>query len=451
MTAAPAFLVSELLRKKRDGLALNDDEIAFLVRGFSDGSIPDYQVAAWLMAGYLKGFSRHETLFLTRSVKESGRCFDWRALSANFRNAVFADKHSSGGVGDKVSLVLAPVAACLDLKVPMMSGRGLGHTGGTVDKLESIPGFTMQPSERQMVEWLDRTGVCLTAQSHDLCPADRKLYHLRDVTATIDSVPLITASIVSKKWAEGVDVVVYDVKCGEAAFMTDLPQAQALGRSLVDATAGAGIRALACVTRMDEPLGSMIGNANEVTECLWMLRDDYPSANHRRLAAPLLELSLRLAAEMAVLGGTRGTMEQAISDARAAITSGRALQVFMDIARNQGAVAGWESRLPQAAVTRVVKATRSGTITHIHARRLGLAGIRMGAGRATAESRIDVAVGIEMLVRPGDVVANGDALMRLHLQAGQTVEIEPEIEQIFGFDDPSGPPVPELLIERITA
>ncbi|WP_293371278.1 thymidine phosphorylase [Nevskia sp.] len=448
MTAAAEFLVVELLHKKRDGHELSDQEISFLVRGFSDGSIPDYQVSAWLMAGYLKGFSRRETLFLTRSVKESGRSFDWRSLNSNFKGAVFADKHSSGGVGDKVSLVLAPVAACLGLKVPMMSGRGLGHTGGTVDKLEAIPGFSMQPTERQMIEWLDHTGVCLTAQSADLCPADRKLYSLRDVTATIDSVPLITASIVSKKWAEGVDVVVYDVKCGEAAFMTNLAQARALGSSLVDATSGAGIRTLACISRMDEPLGSMIGNANEVEECLWMMRNDYPSANHRRLAAPLLALSLRLAAEMAVLGGTRSSIEQAQADARAAIESGQALAVFMAIARNQGAVPGWETRLPQPEVKHAVTATRAGRISHIHARQLGLDGIRLGAGRATAESRIDPAVGIEMAVRPGDTVARGDVLLYLHLRAGQHLEVN--LERIFGFDADAEPPAPELLLERIS-
>ncbi|MBS1982957.1 MAG: thymidine phosphorylase [Bdellovibrionales bacterium] len=443
------FLVSELLRKKREGLELGDEEISFLVRGFSDGSIPDYQVSAWLMASYLKGLSRHETLFLTKSVKESGKSFRWRDLSANFKNAVFADKHSSGGVGDKVSLVLAPVAACLGLKVPMMSGRGLGHTGGTVDKLESIPGFTMQPTEKQLIEWLDRTGVCMTAQTKELCPADQKLYHLRDVTATIESVPLITASIVSKKWAEGVDAVVYDVKCGEAAFMANLDQARTLGRSLVNATSGAGIKALACITRMEEPLGAMIGNALEVEECLWMMRDEYPSENIRRLVAPLLDLSLRLAAEMAVLGGTRANIDQALTDARAAIRSGKALRVFEEIARNQGARDGWQTQLPRASERVAVPSPRAGTITHIYSRQLGMDGIRLGAGRATAESKIDPAVGIEMNVRPGDTVQKGDALLYLHLRPGQSLRMD--VERIFSFDPAPEAHPSELLLERISS
>lgn len=185
------LLVPEILRHKRDGEELNEPEILHLVRGAADGSIPDYQISAWLMASYLKGCTRRETLSLTRGIKESGESFDWKQLSSAFKDARFADKHSSGGVGDKVSLLLAPIAACLGLKVPMMSGRSLGHTGGTVDKLESIPGFRMNPTRREMIEWLERSGLFMSAQTRDLCPADRKLYHLRDVTATIESIPLI--------------------------------------------------------------------------------------------------------------------------------------------------------------------------------------------------------------------------------------------------------------------
>lgn len=448
------FLVPELIRKKRDGGRLGDDEIRYLVKGLSDGSIPDYQAAAWLMASYLRGMERAETACLTRAVRDSGQCFDWRKLSRNFRHERFADKHSTGGVGDKVSLILAPVAVCLGLKVPMMSGRGLGHTGGTVDKLESIPGFSMHPTEKQMIEFLDRTGTFMMAQREDICPADKRLYHLRDVTATIESVPLITASIVSKKWAEGVDAIVFDIKCGSGAFMETPQQAETLAKSLVATAEDAGMKALACLTRMDEPLGSMIGNSLEVIESLRILSDEYPSEECQRLSKPLLDISLRLAAEMAVLGGTRPDLETALEHARESITDGSALRVFVEMTQNQGAVEDWHEKLPTTRASYPIVSPRQGVLTAIKSRELGLFGIRMGAGRERLDSKIDPAVGIEMCVGPGDEVVEGEPLLFLHLHddaRGRNLRevFEKSVLDIFEFDgEPAGDPT-DLLIKRI--
>lgn len=448
------FLVPDLIRKKRDGEALSPEEISFLVKGFSDGTIPDYQVSAWLMASYLKGLTKDETLRLTRAMRDSGHTFSWRETSANFKNAKFADKHSSGGVGDKVSLILAPVAACLGLKVPMMSGRGLGHTGGTVDKLESIDGFNMHPSVDQIVRLLDDVGVCMMAQAADLCPADRKLYHLRDVTATIDNVPLITASIVSKKWAEGAEAIVFDVKCGSAAFMNTPARAQALATSLVEASTGAGLKARAWITRMDEPLGSMVGHALEVKESLWILANEFPSARHKTLAGPLTELSLGLAAEMAVLAGARRTFDEALADAKAAIESKLALRVFQDMAKAQGARDGWFERLAQAEKRVALSAPRAGRITAIDSFGLAMAAVRLGGGRLTSDDKIDPAVGLEMVVRPGDDVAAGDALLYFHVRPTHdqlTRELASDTLRCFTFDGPDAVNPDRLLLGKVPA
>jgi pyrimidine-nucleoside phosphorylase len=431
-------LVTELIRRKRDGERLASAEISQLVAGFADGSIPDYQAAAWLMASYLRGLDPQETRDLTRALKDSGRSLDWRGLSAELATAPFADKHSTGGVGDKVSLILAPVAACLGIKVPMMSGRGLGHSGGTVDKLESIPGFTMYPDDAMILRGLVEVGVCMMAQREDLCPGDRKLYHLRDVTSTIESVPLITASIVSKKWAEGAENIVFDVKCGEAAFMNTPAKGRALATSLVETAKLCGLKATACLTRMDEPLGSRIGNASEVEESAWILRDDYPSEMHRRLAAPLVALTLDLAAEMAVLSGARPGFIVARTDAERALASGEAWRVFEHMLRVQGARDDWWETLPRAAHRIAVPAPRTGRLTHIHSRRLGILGILLGAGRRSMEDRIDPAVGIEMNVAVGDEVAKGESLLHLLVHDKSLSEevrafVDRDVPALFGF------------------
>ncbi|MEO5668002.1 MAG: thymidine phosphorylase [Bdellovibrionota bacterium] len=424
--------VAEIIRKKREGLPLNSEELGFLVTGFASGSIPDYQVSAWLMASFLCGMDREETFVLTTLMRNSGKTLDWRKLSSNFQNTRFADKHSTGGVGDKVSLILAPLAACLGLKVPMMSGRGLGHTGGTVDKLESIPGFSMRLDEKSMIRCLDEVGVCMMSQSSELCPADRKLYSLRDVTATIESVPLITASIVSKKWAEGIDAIVYDVKCGQAAFMSTLDKAEDLSRSLVRISKKAGLEALACVTRMEEPLGSYIGNAMEVEESVWILKNQYPSELHKRVIRPLRQLCIDLTSEMAVLAGTRDSMDKARADCETAITHGQAYAVFEKMLKAQGAHENWFEALPRAKHQIVYEAPSSGIVLEIFSRKLGVLGVKLGIGREKSEDKVDPAIGFEILVRPGDTVSKGAPLLKLHAHSADALEkIREELDPVF--------------------
>lgn len=445
------FVVSEIIRKKRDGGALERNEILHLVSGFADGGIPDYQAAAWLMAVFHRGMSTAETVTLTEAMRNSGRTLNWRQMSSGLRDAVFADKHSTGGVGDKVSLILAPLAAGLGLKVPMMSGRGLGHTGGTADKLPCIPGFDIYPTEKKMIECLEAHGICMMAQSPDLCPADRKLYSLRDVTATIESVPLITASIVSKKWAEGVDAIVFDVKCGVAAFMDTIEKARELSHSLVRVAQGAGLKALASVTRMDEPLGSCIGNALEVRESLWILENEYLSPKHERLARPLRNLCVDLAAEMAVLAGTRVDPSAARRECCDMLDKGQAREIFERMVRAQGAPEGWQDGLAHTERVFELRAPRGGTIVSINSRILGVVGLKCGVGRQRAEDKIDPATGFEMRVAVGDVVDKGDILLIMHLHSQtQADALRGELES--AFEIRAGLPAqspPSLTLETI--
>ncbi len=444
------LLVPEILRKKRDGGRLTPEEISFLVRGFANGTIPDYQASAWLMASFIKGLDETETVELTRNMKDSGRVLKWRELSENFRDASFADKHSTGGVGDKVSLVLAPVAACLGVKVPMMSGRGLGHTGGTADKLQSISGFDIYPTTDKMVRLLDEVGVCMMAQAPDLCPADRKLYSLRDVTGTIESVPLITASIVSKKWAEGVDAIVFDVKVGDAAFMSDAEQARALSRSLCRVAELAGIKARACLTRMEEPLGVLVGNTLEVEESLWILADAYPTAEHRRLSAPLREISIRLAAEMAWLAGRAPSLEAAIAEGERALKSGRALGIFERMVRAQGGAPDWREKIHVRAKKFTYPAIKDGYVSRIHSREIGLAGLHFGVGRRTVDDKLAPKAGFELAVAVGDHVRRGQPLLHYYTdEDGVPALIRPHLDRTFEFSDKAVEALKPLLMERI--
>ena len=428
--------VSEIIRKKREGLELLPDELEFLVHGFADGSIPDYQISAWLMASFLCGMSKEETLTLTTLMRNSGKTMDWRSMSSNFGNAKFADKHSTGGVGDKVSLILAPLAVCFGLKVPMMSGRGLGHTGGTVDKLESIPGFTMYPSEDMMVKNLDEVGCIMMAQSDDLCPADKKLYSLRDVTATVESIPLITASIVSKKWAEGIDAIVYDVKCGSGAFMADRDHARRLAESLVNVSALAGMESSAMITRMEEPLGSMIGNSMEVKESLWILANEYPSELHKKVCAPLMHLCCDLTVEMALLSGARSDRDAAKAEALQFLNDKKALAIFNTMAVAQGANANFVEQLSKAEHVTDVCADFDGYLQAIDSRQLGIIGLDIGAGRKQTDDKIDHAVGFEVLCTSGSEVSKGDVLFKLHARnADQAKSIANAAKACFNIVD----------------
>ncbi len=426
--------VSEIIRKKRQGMELLPEELAFLVQGFSDGSIPDYQVSAWLMASFLCGMSTSETLTLTTLMKNSGKSMHWRKMSTNFKNEKFADKHSTGGVGDKVSLILAPLAVCFGLKVPMMSGRGLGHTGGTVDKLESIPGFTMYPSEKMMIKNLEEIGTVMMAQSNELCPADKKLYSLRDVTATIESIPLITASIVSKKWAEGIDAIVYDVKCGSAAFMSDRGDAKRLAESLVKTSSQAGMAACGMITRMEEPLGSMIGNAMEVEESLWILSDEYPSDLHRKICEPLKDLCCDLTVEMAMLAGSRDDREKAKLEALEFISSKKALAVFQNMAQAQGASKNFVDELPRAEYQLEILAEEDARLASIDSRHLGIIGVEIGVGRRRSEDPVDHKVGFEILCQPGQDISKGATLCKIHARSKEQAQgIASEVKSAFNF------------------
>jgi pyrimidine-nucleoside phosphorylase len=445
------YLVAELIQKKRDGSALNSEELAFLVSGFSKGSIPDYQISAWLMATFFKGMNSDETFTLTQEMKNSGTTLNWKKLNPSFSGHHFADKHSTGGVGDKVSLILAPVAACLDLKIPMMSGPGLGFTGGTVDKLKSISGFQMQFPQEKMLELIEDVGICMMSQSEVMCPADRKLYGLRDVTATVESLPLITASIVSKKWAAGVENIVYDIKCGSAAFMTDFKKAHELAISLVAVSKLAGMKASALVTRMDEPLGAFVGNALEVKEATFILKNRFPESWNERLAAPLTKLTCRLAAEMAVLAGSFKDVTTAFEAAQICIKDGRAWKVFQRMVLAQGADPDWEKKLPVAELIIPFRAHRSGYLRSVYSRYLGFAGIKISAGREKSSDLIDSSTGFELLVEVGQKITKDQVLCFCHLKhESQFAEIQKNLISTFEIVDVEVPTPQELVLEKMT-
>jgi pyrimidine-nucleoside phosphorylase len=395
---------ADIIRKKRDGFALTSEEIRAFVAGTA-GTWPDYQLSALLMAIVLRGMNEAETLELTQAMLESGERLNWSGL-----DRPVVDKHSTGGVGDKTSLLIAPLAASCGLAVPMMSGRGLGHTGGTLDKLESIPGFQVALSPEQIVAAVQQVGCALIAPTESIAPADRVLYRLRDVTATVDSIPLITASILSKKLAEGIQGLVLDVKCGRGAFMKTRDEAEQLARSLVAVGSAAGVKTLALLTAHEVPLGRNVGNALEVRECVEILRGQAEGVEDVR------ELSLELTAGMVRLG--RGlTAGEARRQVVAALESGQALETFRRIIEQQRGdprIVEELDRLPTAPRTHVVRADRSGYVAGWDAHAVGQAVLLLGAGRDRAEDAVDPAVGARVLARPGDLVRAGDALLELH-------------------------------------
>ncbi|MEZ4814809.1 MAG: thymidine phosphorylase [Bdellovibrionota bacterium] len=380
-----------------------------------NGGIPDYQLSAFLMAVYWKSMSAQETTWLTQSMKNSGKSYDWKKLNPKLANFPLVDKHSTGGVGDKVSLILVPLAIELGLRVPMMSGRGLGHTGGTVDKLLSIPGFKMDLDEAEASKVLSKVGAVMLSQTKDLCPADKKFYHLRDVTATVESYPLIAASILSKKWAEGCEGIIFDVKFGEGAFMETPEKANELAHWLLRVSHLAGLKAEAILSRMEEPLGTCIGNALEVKESIWILKNEYPSEKHKDIARALKKLCCQIAARMALIGGTRKNFEECVLECEKYLNSGKAFKRFDDLVRAQGAIENWEAELPTYK-TFEVKAPCDGFVSDIKARELGILGLEVGIGRKKMEDTIDEAAGFELLVTLGCEVKKGEALALLHLK-----------------------------------
>ncbi len=393
----------DLIRKKRDGGELSPDEIAFLITGCCAGHIPDYQVSAFLMAVFFRGMTDREMVALTEEMRASGGTVDLGGLPG-----LKVDKHSTGGVGDKTSLVLAPAVAAAGLVVPMISGRGLGHTGGTLDKLESIPGFNVALSVSRFKEVLAAVGVAVIGQTADLVPADRKLYALRDVTSTVDSRPLITASIMSKKLAEGIDGLVLDVKTGSGAFMKTEEEAEALAQAMVAVGRSCGKKVTALVTDMNQPLGEFVGNAVEVIEALEVLKGSGPEDTR--------VLCEELSAHCLVLGEAASSLAAGRALYRDVIRSGRALDRFREMVAAQGgnsSVVNDYSVLPRARKTLEVPSPASGFVEAIDTESLGRAAGVLGAGRATVRSQIDPAVGVQVHKKIGDAVAPGEALCTL--------------------------------------
>jgi pyrimidine-nucleoside phosphorylase len=394
----------DVIVQKRGGGALSREQIRFFVDGVTAGTLPDYQASALLMAILLRGMSPEETAWLTDAMVHSGVRVDLRDIPG-----VKVDKHSTGGVGDKTSLILAPVAAACGVAVPMMSGRGLGHTGGTLDKLESIPGFRVGLSLDEMKRALRATGCAMIGQTAEIAPADKKLYALRDVTGTVESIPLISASIMSKKIAEGIDALVLDVKTGSGAFMKTEADSRALAESLVAIGNASGVKTEALITDMSTVLGLAVGNALEVVECIDVLKGGGPQ--------DLVDVTVALTARLLVLGKAADDLADGETVVRKAIASGAALDRFRRIIEGQGGdprVVDDSSRLPHVADRHVVKAARGGFVTRLDAELVGRASVTLGAGRDRVEDPVDPAVGILVTTPQGGAVQAGDPILELH-------------------------------------
>jgi len=405
------MLVTDLIRKKRDGAELQRNEIEFLVNGYTRDEIPDYQMSAWLMAVLLRGMSRAELAALTEFMLNSGEVLNFPELPA-----IKVDKHSTGGVGDKTSLIIAPIVAAGGVYVPMISGRGLGHTGGTLDKLESIPGFNVNLSVTDFRRILKQCGAGLIGQTREIAPADKKLYALRDVTGTVESPYLICASIMSKKLAEGIDALVLDVKTGSGAFMKSEKDAVFLAELMVETGQRLGKRISALITDMSQPLGNAVGNALEVAECIEVLDGKGPS--------DLRELSLVLAGWMFFLGKRVQSVDDGRELAEQMIASGKAREKFREIIQLQGGnpdVIEKPELLPQASHKADVKSPATGFVTEMMCEQIGTAGVLLGGGRAKKEDSVDPAVGIMVHKKIGNRVAVGEPLCTIYYNSAERV------------------------------
>lgn len=394
----------DIIYKKRDGGKLSNEEIRFFVQSYTDGEIPDYQASALLMAIYFNGLDREETYLLTTAMKNSGDVIDLSEIAG-----IKVDKHSTGGVGDKTTFIVAPIAAACGVPIAKMSGRGLGFTGGTVDKMESIPGFRTSLEKPEFINLVNSAGLSVIGQTAHIAPADKKIYALRDATATVENVSLITSSIMSKKLASGSDAIVLDVKCGNGAFLESFEQADELGQLMVDIGNDDGKKTIGLITDMNQPLGNAIGNSLEVIEAIETLKGKGPF--------DITELSLVLAGAMIYVGGKASSMEEGRKMAEDALQNGSALEKFKAFLSGQGGdvrVIDDYSLFPQAAFVKHVTSEETGYVSGIETRVVGFASQHSGAGRATKEDSIDMAAGIDLHKKVGDEVAPGDVLATVY-------------------------------------
>lgn len=428
----------DLIAKKRDGQKLTTAEIQFIIKGYTDGSIPDYQMSALLMAIYLQKMDADEISALAKAMLDSGEKLDLSSIAG-----IKVDKHSTGGVGDKISIPLAPLVASAGVKNPMISGRGLGHTGGTLDKLEAIPHFNVDQTVEHFINQVQEHGTAIVSASTDVAPADRKIYALRDVTATVESIPLISSSVMSKKLASGTNALVLDVKCGNGAFMKDEAHAKQLAETLVEIGRQNDVPCVAFLTDMNQPLGYAIGNANEIKESIDVLRGEGPK--------DVTELTLLLGAEMLVLAGITDDSDHARTILEGKIKDGSALQAFKQLIIDQGgdpSVVDDPDKLPQAKSTLDITAPTDGYVTTIQTNDLGLASTKIGGGRAKKDDQVDPAVGIMMHKKLGDAVKAGEPLATLYLNHPAPQDVQDQVRNSFTIGA-NKPELPKLIHETI--
>lgn len=401
------FLPAEIIKKKRNGGSLSESEIDFLIQSYAQDKLPDYQMAAWLMAVYFQGMTNEETLFLTKSMIHSG-------ITVNFQNVpdFKVDKHSTGGVGDKTSLILGPIVAAAGTPVPMISGRGLGHTGGTLDKLESIPGFNTQLNLQQYMQNIEKHKIAFIGQTKEICPADKRIYALRDVTSTVESIPLICASIMSKKLAEGIDGLVLDVKFGTGAFMKEKAKAEELANKLMSIAKGYGKKVTAVLSNMNQPLGRFAGNALEVHECIEIMQGkSHMSPNGYDLYQDTRELSLVLSAHMLLLTEKYKSYAQAYEKAKEILNSGKALEKFYELCEIHSADIKKFSILPASLQ---IKSEQSGYLSAYDTEKIGVSLIQLKAGRSHKDDVLDLQSGVEFHFKIGDQVKSGDTIFTVY-------------------------------------
>ena len=432
--------VYSIIAKKRDGETLSADEIDYIIHGYSRNKVPDYQMSALIMAIYLRGMDFKETAAMTRAMLESGIRMNFSAV-----HGFKIDKHSTGGVGDKVSLILAPLVAAAGLNVPMISGRGLGHSGGTLDKLDAIPGFRTRLSADEFYQQIENIGVSMIGQTEHIAPADRKMYALRDATATIESIPLITASILSKKLAEGIDGLVLDVKTGKGAFMISLEDASELAHSLVKTAALNGLPARALITRMDQPLGMTAGNWLETREAIECLNGRGP--------ADLMQVTLALATQMLIMSGRVDSEDQAMDMLSELVASGAALQKFCDMVHYQGGDLSFvhhPERYPKSIYEHPVLSTESGYIVEINALSVGTVVVSLGGGRQVMEDQIDYKAGVVLQRKVGDAVKQGETVAVLYTDRQNEIESAAGILADSIRIEPTAPKKKDLIVELIS-